>query len=228
MRGVLLLLTLVTAGALPVVPQSGTSSIAARSFVGRKAARRVDVAPRGRPRVPPRDALAVTGGGAPSGALLAVLWRYAAYGSDCAEAIRPLVRLNVVKVLYTLTIFYISLTVWDAGAQAVAAAYHPPAAIARATLHAALFQIFANLLLPTSLVRLLVIQSSRALGGDAPCCGNVLAAAGPTMLGVSLIPWLPALDPFIEHAIDAVYDVVWPAPKIQSSFELCEKARSHL
>lgn len=222
MRGVLLLLTLVTAGALPsVVPQSGTSSIAARSFVGRKAARRVDVAPRG-------HALAVTGGGAPSGALLAVLWRYAAYGSDCAEAIRPLVRLNVVKVLYTLTIFYISLTVWDAGAQAVAAAYHPPAAIARATLHAALFQIFANLLLPTSLVRLLVIQSSRALGGDAPCCGTVLAAAGPTMLGVSLIPWLPALDPFIEHAIDAVYDVVWQAPKIQSSFELCEKARNHL
>ena len=116
--------------------------------------------------------------------------RYVAYGSEVAEALRPIASESTITALYTMTYAYIlriivvtyRLHIGSAALQVVSA-----------MLHEFTFQVLANLLIPTSLVHFLVNQSTKFLGNSLPYL--------PTLIGLTAIIFLPLIDPVIERCI---------------------------
>ena len=75
-----------------------------------------------------------------------------------------------------------------------------------------MFQLIANLLLPTRAVHAMV-HHSHDLFVEALGLKGILAEWLPTLLGLALIPFFPALDHPIEKAMAAAFETIWPGGK---------------
>lgn len=84
-------------------------------------------------------------------------------------------------------------------------------ALLRGTLLEVLFQVVANLIIPTGLVHLLVHYCHEVL--EKFGVGGLAGVWGPTSLGLAVIPFLPLMDPFLEHTIDKSFSTIWPEGK---------------
>ena len=124
--------------------------------------------------------------------------RYTAYGSELAEAFRPMCSDLAVAALYSVTIAYIGSTIL--AVSRTSAATGTPFIALRATLHECIFQFVANLLFPTQIVHFIVHESECRLG----------YGWGPTLIGLSVVPFLPRLDPVLEAVVGKVFALVWP------------------
>ena len=116
--------------------------------------------------------------------------RYVAYGSEVAEALRPVAPESTITALYTMTYAYILMMI------VVTYRLHIGSAVLQvmsAMLHELIFQVLANLLIPTSLVHFLVNQSTKSLGSSLPYL--------PVLIGVTAVIFLPLIDPVIERCI---------------------------
>mmetsp|Transcript_12276 Transcript_12276/g.24353 ORF Transcript_12276/g.24353 Transcript_12276/m.24353 type:complete len:439 (+) Transcript_12276:396-1712(+) len=142
------------------------------------------------------------GGEAPAAAKAV---RYAAYGSELAEAFRPVVTPTTILSLYGVTFTYMGGVIAAAAKAAAAGGF---ASLMRGTLLEVIFQVVANLIIPTGLVHLLVHYCHEAL--EKLDVEGFVANWGPTSLGLAVIPFLPLMDPFLEHAIEKSFNSVWP------------------
>lgn len=134
--------------------------------------------------------------------------RYTAYGSELAEAFRPMCSDLTVAALYSVTIAYIGSTIL--AVSRTSAATGTPFIALRATLHECIFQFVANLLFPTQIVHFIVHESECRLG----------YGWGPTLIGLSVVPFLPRLDPVLEAVVGKVFALVWPPERENRKSEL--------
>ena len=133
--------------------------------------------------------------------------RYIAYGSELAEAFRPIVSALTVLALYIMTFSYMISVIFLGGFHALKNGFGALHA-AREMAHELVFQTIANLILPTGLVHTLVHCSHDLLFSHFD---DAVAKWGPILLGLSVIPFLPRLDPMLEHILGAIFDKIWPA-----------------
>lgn len=157
---------------------------------------------------------AVAPGGASADSPLSKVIRYTAYGSELAEAFRPVISMLTVQALYGITMAYIAGVILNQGRNAAKGKGAGPVAVTREVVHETLFQLIANLLLPTGLVHLIVHHSADLFFDGM---GGAAAKWGPTVVGLAVIPFLPLLDPTLEHIIGAVFNALWRKPKVKAA-----------
>ena len=109
--------------------------------------------------------------------------------------------------LYGVTLAYMAGVIATHSAGAAAAGAHF-ITVLRSFILETVFQLVANLLLPTQTVHAAVHYSKEVLLHWG--VKGLLGEWGPTALGLSLIPLFPLLDPPIERLIHKLFAVVWP------------------
>lgn len=156
----------------------------------------------------------VSNGGAVAESTAAKIVRYIAYGSELAEAFRPVISLVTFQALYGITFTYILGIIYNQGRLAAKNPGTGATHVAREVIHEALFQFIANLLLPTRLVHLIVHSSAEFLFEEM---GGLAAKWGPTAAGLAVIPFLPLLDPVLEFFLGGLFKAMWPETKAKAA-----------
>jgi hypothetical protein len=134
--------------------------------------------------------------------------RYTAYASELAEGFRPMITSTTIMALYGVTISYIISTIL--ATSRVSAEAGSLLVIVRATIYESIFQLIANLILPTRIVHLLVHESKHLIEYFSSRVPAFLVSWGPTAIGLSVVPFLPRLDPFFERVIERGFELIWP------------------
>lgn len=93
--------------------------------------------------------------------------------------------------------------------------------VVRKGLHAATFQGIASLAIPTLLIHSAVKYSTKGFTMYAPG----MLKFGPSIVGLSLIPFMPLFDEPAEHAIDGFFEKYVPAAIYRKKSENPERVR---
>mmetsp|Transcript_14367 Transcript_14367/g.29797 ORF Transcript_14367/g.29797 Transcript_14367/m.29797 type:complete len:239 (-) Transcript_14367:179-895(-) len=135
--------------------------------------------------------------------------RYIAYSSDVGESLRPVLKRWQVNLSYGIAGAYVLGETAVAGYRKKEQDCNNEV-VAAACAHTALFQFAASLALPAVIIHTVVHQVQHVL--DKPRFTNrpTLLRYGPSAVGLSIVPFLPLLDPPCEWVIDFLFDRWWP------------------
>lgn len=135
--------------------------------------------------------------------------RYVAYSSDIGESMRPVLRPWMVNATYGLAIAYVC---GDAAmeVQRKQKLNLDNQVLIGTAAHKLVFHAAVSLILPAVIIHTAVHRSHSLL--NAPMFETMprLHRYGPTLVGLSIIPFLPILDPPAERLLDATFDSLWP------------------
>lgn len=112
---------------------------------------------------------------------------------------------------YGLATAYVLGDVAISGCRASSKGY-PSDEIARVCCHTALFQFLASLALPAIIIHTVVHQVKHTI--EKPKFSHLppkVLRYGPSGVGLAIIPFLPLMDPPCEHAVDKLFDTIWPS-----------------
>lgn len=122
--------------------------------------------------------------------------RFAAYGSDFGEGLRPVLSESWIRAAYGVSIAYIigdvAYHTWHVMQKNV-----PDWVVWRTAIHATVFQIVASLALPYVIIHTAVKKSSIKFNEM-----KRFTKIGPSAVGLGLIPFLPLVDEPVELLID--------------------------
>mmetsp|Transcript_29595 Transcript_29595/g.86326 ORF Transcript_29595/g.86326 Transcript_29595/m.86326 type:complete len:225 (-) Transcript_29595:179-853(-) len=136
--------------------------------------------------------------------------RYMAYSSDLGESLRPVLRPWMVNMFYAVSFGYVGFDVAYTGYLEQQRGSSDEL-VARQTLEAFVFQGVASLALPSLIIHTAVHQTHSLLK-RTPRVPGLIMTWGPSVVGLSLVPLLPLIDPPIEQATEYAFDQVWPTP----------------
>jgi len=134
--------------------------------------------------------------------------RYLAYTSDVGESFRPILPQQAVKFSYAISWTYV---VGDVGFHA----YNEyklgsdSKQIGVTALHAAVFQSIASMAIPTIGIHT-VVHYSHTMMHHQEQIPKAIRRFGPSGLGLCCIPLLPLVDEPVEHAVDYIFNQVFP------------------
>jgi fission process protein 1 len=130
--------------------------------------------------------------------------RFAAYGSDFGEGLRPVLSDVWVKAAYGVSISYVIGDIiyhtWHAKEAGLS-----DTVVLRTAVHATVFQFLASLAMPYVIIHTAVKKSTTQFVKMGK-----FVKWGPSIVGLSLIPFLPLVDEPAEFLIDGFFDKVWP------------------
>lgn len=139
--------------------------------------------------------------------MMRIYSRYVAYSSDVGEALRPVKSSFFVNSCYGIAISYVLADISYSTYKEYERNPENWEKIGRVALHATLFQGVASLLLPSLIIHTAVHQSHKHFKK----IGRVPGKWGPVVLGLGLIPFLPAVcDHPVEWALDEAFKEYWP------------------
>ncbi|KAG2230100.1 mitochondrial 18 KDa protein-domain-containing protein [Thamnidium elegans] len=128
--------------------------------------------------------------------------RYLAYTSDVGEAFRPIVPPLIVSAAYGISWLYLGLDVSYEGYKSVHAGMDN-ASVATTVVKRGVFQSLASMAFPMMTIHSIVKYSAV---GFKNVKNTKVRAWGPTLLGLSIVPFLPYIfDEPIEHIVDKVF-----------------------
>lgn len=130
--------------------------------------------------------------------------RFAAYGSDFGEGLRPVLSDKWVKAAYGVSISYVVADIiyhtWHAKEAGLS-----DTVVLRTAVHATVFQFLASLAMPYVIIHTAVKKSTTQFVKMGK-----FVKWGPSIVGLSLIPFLPLVDEPAEFLIDGFFHKVWP------------------
>mmetsp|Transcript_4067 Transcript_4067/g.7401 ORF Transcript_4067/g.7401 Transcript_4067/m.7401 type:complete len:219 (+) Transcript_4067:72-728(+) len=128
--------------------------------------------------------------------------RYIAYSSDIGESLRPVLKPWHVNLSYGIAGGYVVCETDEASTNQ---------AVVAVCAHTAVFQFVASLALPAVIIHTVVRQAQLAIDTPSVRRWPRLFRYGPSSLGLSIVPFLPLLDPACEQAVDVLFDTCWPS-----------------
>uniref|UniRef100_A0A6S7ZI55 Mitochondrial fission process protein 1 n=1 Tax=Aureoumbra lagunensis TaxID=44058 RepID=A0A6S7ZI55_9STRA len=139
--------------------------------------------------------------------------RYVAYSSDIGESMRPLLRPWAVNATYGIAIGYVLLDAGFETRRKHLLGVDNDVLVATAA-HRLIFHTAVSLALPAVIIHSAVHRAHHFLHQPMFETMPRLIRYGPTVIGLSIIPFLPIVDEPAEHILDWSFDLAYPKWRI--------------